>query len=104
MSKEVLFSFLLVFVISNSFSQVNLKRELRGAWITTFFNIDWPIRGQSPQQQTNAFIDILNHYQAKGINTIYNSTLNFNNKLTASQYIVGVSGDGLQQHTKIIVL
>jgi uncharacterized lipoprotein YddW (UPF0748 family) len=75
MSKKVLFSFLIVFVIGNSFSQVNLKRELHGAWITTFFNIDWPVRGQSTRQQKNAFTAILNYYQATGINTIYSSLI-----------------------------
>ncbi|MFC5283294.1 family 10 glycosylhydrolase [Pedobacter alpinus] len=67
-----LFSFFIFFLQALSlFAQQSPKRELRGAWLTTFFNIDWPVRSQSSQQQKNALIDILNHHQATGINVIY---------------------------------
>lgn len=64
--------YLLIFIALNDVSaQQSPKRELRGAWITTFSNIDWPVRSQTPQQQKNAFIDIIDHHQATGINTVF---------------------------------
>ncbi len=47
------------------------KRELRGAWITTYLGLDWPNKTQTPAQQRSALITILNHHQATGINVIY---------------------------------
>lgn len=47
------------------------KREFRGAWVATYFGIDWPNRNQTPQQQRDAFITILNHHQQTGITAIY---------------------------------
>ncbi len=47
------------------------KRELRGAWITSYFGLDWPNKNQTPAQQQSALITILNHHQATGINVIY---------------------------------
>jgi len=47
------------------------KREMRGTWIATFANIDWPTRTQTPAQQRSALISILDHHKATGINTIY---------------------------------
>lgn len=47
------------------------KREMRGAWIATFSNIDWPNRTQTPAQQRAAFLTILEHHKATGLNTLY---------------------------------
>lgn len=47
------------------------KREMRGAWIATFSNIDWPNRTQTPAQQRAAFITIIDHHKATGLNTLY---------------------------------
>jgi uncharacterized lipoprotein YddW (UPF0748 family) len=48
------------------------KRELRGAWIATYANIDWPkMRTEHVPLQRAALISILDHHQATGINTIY---------------------------------
>ncbi|WP_315823293.1 family 10 glycosylhydrolase [Paraflavitalea speifideaquila] len=47
------------------------KREIRGAWIATFSNIDWPNRTQTPAQQRAAFLTILEHHKATGLNTLY---------------------------------
>lgn len=47
------------------------KRELRGAWITTFYGSDWPDRTETPVEQQAAFINILDHHKATGINVIY---------------------------------
>ena len=47
------------------------KREMRGAWIATYSNIDWPNRTQTPAQQRAAFLSILEHHKATGLNTLY---------------------------------
>lgn len=47
------------------------KRELRGAWVTTFYNSDWPNRTQTPAQQQANFISIADHHKATGINVLY---------------------------------
>lgn len=47
------------------------KREMRGVWLTTFSNIDWPQRNQTPEQQQQALIRLLNMYQSTGLNTVY---------------------------------
>jgi uncharacterized lipoprotein YddW (UPF0748 family) len=54
-----------------AYAQNSSKRGLRGAWLTTFSNIDWPVRSQTVEQQKSALISILNHHQATGINVIY---------------------------------
>lgn len=47
------------------------KRELRGAWIATYANIDWPNRTQTPDQQRAAFINIVDHHKATGLNALF---------------------------------
>lgn len=52
-------------------AQKIVKREMRGAWIATFSNIDWPNRTQTPAQQRTAFLSILDHHKATGLNTLF---------------------------------
>ena len=48
------------------------KRELRGAWISTVFNIDWPSsRTLTTSQQQAELIRILDTLNATGINAVY---------------------------------
>lgn len=48
------------------------KRELRGVWIATVANIDWPSRAGLPiAQQKSELINILDNHQRAGINVIY---------------------------------
>lgn len=54
---------------STAFSQP--LRELRGAWLTTFSNIDWPKRNESPQQQQESLVNILKMLKETGMNTVY---------------------------------
>lgn len=63
-----LFSFCLYFTAA---AQSPPKREFRGAWIATYFGIDWPNSSQTPAQQRAALITILNHHQATGINAVF---------------------------------
>ncbi|UYQ92632.1 family 10 glycosylhydrolase [Chitinophaga horti] len=52
-------------------AQTAPKRELRGAWIATYANIDWPNRTQTPAQQRAAFLTIVDHHKATGITSLY---------------------------------
>ncbi|RYY94787.1 MAG: T9SS type A sorting domain-containing protein [Chitinophagaceae bacterium] len=45
--------------------------EVRGAWITTYAGLDWPVRSQTPAQQRSALQAQLDHHRATGINTVY---------------------------------
>lgn len=48
------------------------KRELRGAWVASIANIDWPsAKGLSSNLQKEEFIHILNHHQKRGINAVF---------------------------------
>jgi uncharacterized lipoprotein YddW (UPF0748 family) len=48
------------------------KRDLRGAWVSTVSNIDWPSsRTLTTAQQQTELINILNSLAATGINTVY---------------------------------
>lgn len=71
MKSGVILCTLIFTLFFNLKAQDSPKRELRGAWIATFSNIDWPVKTQTPQQQKNAFINILNHHQATGINAVF---------------------------------
>jgi len=49
----------------------SLQREMRGMWIATVANIDWPSRSSlTPDQQRAELIDILARALAAGINTV----------------------------------
>ena len=47
------------------------KREMRGVWITSHLGLDWPVRTQTPAQQRNALIGILDHNKATGMNAAF---------------------------------
>ncbi|WP_044016771.1 glycoside hydrolase family 10 protein [Hymenobacter sp. APR13] len=48
------------------------KRELRGVWIATVENIDWPsARTLSPEQQRREYIRMLDAQQRNGINAVF---------------------------------
>ncbi|SOE20596.1 Uncharacterized lipoprotein YddW, UPF0748 family [Spirosomataceae bacterium TFI 002] len=47
------------------------KREFRAAWVATIANIDWPDKkGQTSEEQRQAFVKILDHHQSMGINAV----------------------------------
>src|SRR3990170_629163 len=52
-------------------AQDSPKREFRGAWVATYFGIDWPNRNQTPQQQRDAFLTIVNHHLETGITAMF---------------------------------
>ncbi|MGV3539735.1 MAG: family 10 glycosylhydrolase [Rufibacter sp.] len=69
--RKALLTFSLFFLIQILALAQAPKRELRGAWIATYANIDWPNKSQTPAQQQAALQTILDHHKATGINTIY---------------------------------
>lgn len=70
-SYKFYFFFLFLFCSAICIAQENIKRELRAAWIATYSNIDWPDRAQTPQQQREDFIKIIDHHKSTGINAVY---------------------------------
>ncbi len=65
---------IILFLITNqTFSQyVYPKRELRGAWIATVANIDWPIdKNASSEKQMNELTLKLDKLKAAGINAVF---------------------------------
>ncbi|MFJ8530352.1 family 10 glycosylhydrolase [Bacillus sp. NPDC094106] len=46
------------------------KRELRAVWIATVFNIDWPVKGASADEQKKQFINILDDVKSMGMNAV----------------------------------
>ncbi len=48
------------------------KNEMRGVWMATLLNIDWPSSANlTTQQQKQEIITILNHHQSVGINALF---------------------------------
>ncbi len=48
------------------------KRELRGAWISTVENIDWPTKNVfDPKQQRQDFVELLDDLKQTGINAVF---------------------------------
>lgn len=68
--------FLLLFQCSSrqgiSADEIPPKRELRGVWIASVANIDWPSRkGLPPIEQQQEFVNILDNHQRLGINAVF---------------------------------
>jgi uncharacterized lipoprotein YddW (UPF0748 family) len=59
---------LCISIYGQSFSS---KREFRGVWAATFSYIDWPTKTQTPQQQRNAFIALIDQHKVTDINLPY---------------------------------
>jgi uncharacterized lipoprotein YddW (UPF0748 family) len=71
MIKRILFLCFLI-VSTYAHAQISPKRELRGAWIASYVNLDWPTNSsQTPDQERTAFINLLNTLQQTGINAVY---------------------------------
>lgn len=77
--KGILVSALLLFLFqcsSQRASDISLshppKRELRGAWIASVANIDWPSsRNLSTEQQQEEFVSLVDNHQKIGINALF---------------------------------
>ncbi|WP_346888121.1 family 10 glycosylhydrolase [Clostridium sp. UBA1056] len=72
-------------------------KEMRGAWISTVYNLDWPTTRNNVENQKQEYIALLDKLQAVGLNTVivqvrpkgdalYNSSLNpWSDVLTGTQ-------------------
>mgnify|MGYP003575151794 CR=1 FL=1 len=69
MKRILLVAFLLLSQIS-AFSQ-NPKTEMRAAWISTVYGIDWPRAADNAATQQSKLKTILDGLKASGINTVY---------------------------------
>jgi len=64
-------SFLLL-VVSLTLPAQTPKRELRGSWISTVSNLDWPSsRSLTPAQQRTELTALLDQLKSAGINTVF---------------------------------
>lgn len=74
-SLKVIVIFLLLSAFNSSSNNLNnppQKRELRGVWIASVANIDWPSKsGLSSAQQQQEVIDILDKHQKIGLNAVF---------------------------------
>ncbi|QHT71219.1 family 10 glycosylhydrolase [Rhodocytophaga rosea] len=72
---KTLYIFILLSTLSNSFLQAQPlppKRELRGVWIATVANIDWPSqKNLSPAVQQQEFNFILDEHARNGMNAVF---------------------------------
>jgi len=68
--KRLLLFFALSLLQISAFSQ-NPKRELRAAWISTVYGIDWPNSADAPATQRTKLTTMLDQLKASGINTVY---------------------------------
>lgn len=66
-----LIAFISFIFLYSAQAQMSNKRELRGAWLTTYLGLDWPNRLHTPVQQQNSLISILDTYREMGLNTVY---------------------------------
>lgn len=68
-------------------SEAHPKRELRGAWISTVENIDWPTKNVfDPEQQRQDFIHLLDELQKTGINAVFTQIRPTSDSFFPSQY------------------
>ena len=75
-SKKLILLFVAVIVVLNASADTYLKRELRGAWMTSFLSLDWPSVGVGVSSsiitnQKNEAIDYLNQLEKAHINAVY---------------------------------
>jgi uncharacterized lipoprotein YddW (UPF0748 family) len=62
---------LLCLTILGAQAQTAPKREMRGAWIATYANIDWPSSGASSALEQSTFIQRVDEHKATGMNAIF---------------------------------
>ncbi len=68
--KKTLLFIALLFLQTTAFSQ-GVKREMRAAWISTVYGIDWPKATDPAATQKTKLAGLLTSLKANGINTVY---------------------------------
>lgn len=63
---------IVLFSVKKSFPQTPPKREMRGVWIATVLNLDWPSsRHLSPEKQKKELSNMLDFQQKNGMNAVF---------------------------------
>jgi uncharacterized lipoprotein YddW (UPF0748 family) len=60
-----------IFIFNTSNAQPAPKREMRGAWIATYANIDWPSSTATSAQEQSTFIQRVDEHKATGMNALF---------------------------------
>ncbi|ANI89135.1 hypothetical protein A9P82_07425 [Arachidicoccus ginsenosidimutans] len=73
LKKRLFYLFYLVFFLCNARAQtISLKYEMRGVWIATVLNIDYPSKpGLSIAQQKQEFVNLLDKDKQMGMNAVF---------------------------------
>lgn len=97
--KGILLSTLILFTALYSFAQSAPKRELRGVWIASVMNIDYPsVPNQNDRFLKEEWIKLLDRHKALGINALYvqirpSSDAFYKSDIVPwSRYLTGMSG------------
>jgi len=62
----------ITFLASAQYNTLNPKYEMRGVWVATVANIDWPSQaGLSEKEQKQEALSIITHAKKLGLNTIF---------------------------------
>jgi len=70
--KKLSFTILLIFLTHFIFSQESKSGEMRGVWVATVKNIDYPTsKYADPQTHQNEIIKMLDYFQSIGINAVF---------------------------------
>jgi uncharacterized lipoprotein YddW (UPF0748 family) len=72
--KKIFAAIIILFLINNSlFPQIlSSKRELRGVWVATIANIDWPSdKNSSSGEKVKDLINLFDKLEESGINTVF---------------------------------
>ncbi len=69
--KRILTLSLAVLTLVSASAQKNLKREVRGVWLTTYLGLDWPLRTDAQTTQRTKLLTILDQQRATGMNTVF---------------------------------
>lgn len=70
---KILYISVVFFMVCTNFTKAQTapKREMRGAWIATYANIDWPSSTANSAQEQSTFIQRLDEHKATGMNAIF---------------------------------
>ncbi len=71
--KNFTFPLLIVLILASfNFAQSNPKREMRGVWVASVTNLDWPSKqGMTVTEQKQELINYFDNFQAVGINAVF---------------------------------
>lgn len=96
---SILLIFSFAFSVASIHAQNTNKRELRGVWVATVLNIDWPSKpGLSTRQQQHEIDQLLDNFKEINLNAVFlqirpvSDAIYRSNKEPWSQYLTGAQG------------